>query len=53
MSDLMQRHDSRYPALLSAINRGMFTPSDEDSLDFGLRTVLDGLEQLARCRRSV
>jgi AcrR family transcriptional regulator len=50
MADLMQRHGNRYPALLASIQDGAFDPSEEDSLEFGLHRVLDGLELLVSRR---
>jgi AcrR family transcriptional regulator len=50
MAELMQRHGNRYPALLASIQAGAFDPSEQDSLEFGLGRVLDGLELLVAKR---
>lgn len=44
MRDLMQRHGARYPALLDTMRGGGFEPSGKDTLEFGMRCVLDGLQ---------
>lgn len=38
----------RFPALVRAIDQGVFERSDDDPLSFGLERILDGIELLVR-----
>jgi AcrR family transcriptional regulator len=49
--ELAAKHPERYPALMSAIESGGFTPPTSDGVGFGLKCILDGIESLARKRR--
>ncbi|WP_437959359.1 TetR/AcrR family transcriptional regulator C-terminal domain-containing protein [Sorangium sp. So ce119] len=54
MTELVQKHGDRYPAVREAMSSGAFGPPADDGLEFGLRCVLDGIgvliaERAARC----
>jgi AcrR family transcriptional regulator len=51
LGDLLRAHSERFPALSAAIADGAFAvDEDDDSLEFGLERVLDGIEVLIRQR---
>jgi AcrR family transcriptional regulator len=51
MTDVLERHRNRYPALAAAICSGAFHPPRGDDLAFGLDCILDGIGSRLTKRR--